>query len=66
MRLVASGTVFDTRHAPANERSASGLSALSAADGTIFVSFRHVFVVFYAGEGVTRSARWARVAMEEG
>jgi hypothetical protein len=40
MRLVASGTVFDTRHAPANERSASGLSALAAADGTIYVAFR--------------------------
>jgi hypothetical protein len=24
-----------------------------------------VFVVFYAGEGATRSARWARVAIEE-
>src|SRR5579871_6818628 len=40
MRLVASGTVFDTRTAPANEQSASGTSALLASDGTILVTFR--------------------------
>ena len=40
MRLVASGTVFDTRNAPANERSASSTAALMAADGTLYVSFR--------------------------
>src|SRR5258706_7061379 len=40
MRLVASGTVFDPRHAPANEQSASATSALLASDGTLFVTFR--------------------------
>jgi len=40
MRLVASGTVFDTRNAPANEQSASALSALAASDGTLYVTFR--------------------------
>ena len=40
MRLVASGTVFDTRHAPANERSASSLSSLLASDDTLYVTFR--------------------------
>jgi hypothetical protein len=40
VRLVASGTVFDTRHAPANEQSASATGALLTADGTILVSFR--------------------------
>ncbi len=40
MRLVASGTVFDTRTAPANERSASGTSAFLASDGTLYVTFR--------------------------
>jgi hypothetical protein len=40
VRLVASGTVFDTRLAPANERSASGLSALLASDGSLYVTFR--------------------------
>src|SRR3954470_2467028 len=40
MRLVASGTVFDTRFAPANEKSASATGALLASDGTLFVTFR--------------------------
>jgi hypothetical protein len=40
MRLVASGTVFDTRFAPANERSASSTGALLASDGTLLVAFR--------------------------
>jgi hypothetical protein len=40
MRLVASGTVFDTRNAPANEHSASGTSVLLASDGTLYVRFR--------------------------
>jgi hypothetical protein len=40
MRLVASGTVFDTRTAPANEKSASATGALLASDGTLYVTFR--------------------------
>jgi hypothetical protein len=40
MRVVASGTVFDTRFAPANEKSASSTGALLASDGTILVTFR--------------------------
>jgi hypothetical protein len=67
VRLVASGTVFDTRHAPANERSASGLSALSAADGTLYVTFRlgteresgdgHATVMASRDEGATWEIR---------
>ena len=40
MHVVASGTVFDTCHAPANERSASSSAALALADGTLLASFR--------------------------
>lgn len=40
MRITGSGIVFDTRTAPVNERSASSLSALAAADGTLLVSMR--------------------------
>jgi len=40
LRLVASGTVFDTRFASANERSASSCAALRLSDGTLLVSLR--------------------------
>lgn len=40
MRLVASGTVFDTTAAPANQRSASGTSAFLASDGTLYAACR--------------------------
>jgi hypothetical protein len=40
MHVVASGTVFDTRYAPSNERSASSSAALALADGTILATFR--------------------------
>jgi hypothetical protein len=40
MEVTASGIVFDTRSAPANERSASATSALLASDGTLLVTMR--------------------------
>jgi hypothetical protein len=40
VRLAASGLVFDTRHAPDNERSASSTGAFLASDGTLLVTFR--------------------------
>src|SRR5262245_53464839 len=40
MKLTASGIVFDTRSAPANEQSASATSALLSSDGTLLVTMR--------------------------
>lgn len=68
MRITGSGIVFDTRCAPANERSASSTAVLAASDGTILVTMRlgsdregpdgHTAILASADRGATWTLRY--------